>query len=91
MGDVAAGVPEHGVDRGFARAARAHHIAHVGHRVALGFELADQLQAAGHAGFQHRHGVQGDVGPGGGVGGGGEIVGVGFTLHLEHRDGDLGG
>ena len=33
--------------------------------------------------------MQGDVGAGGGVGGGGEIVGVGFTLHLEHRHGDL--
>ena len=59
--------------------------------MALGFELSDQLEPAGHAGFQHRRGVQGDVGPGGGVGGGGEVVGVGFAFHLEHRHGDLGG
>ena len=91
MGDVGAGVPKHGIDRRFARAARSHHIAHVGHRMALVLELGDQLQAAGHAGFQHRHGVQGDVRAGGGVGGRREVVGVGFALHLEHADGDLGG
>ena len=91
MGDVGAGVPKHGIDRRLARAARAHDIAHVGHGMALLLELADQLQAAGHAGFQHRHGVQGDVRAGGGVGGRREVVGVGFALHFEHGDGDLGG
>ena len=41
MGDVGAGVPQHRVDGGFAGAAGAHHIAHIGHRIALGLELAD--------------------------------------------------
>ena len=56
--------------------------------MAFGFEGFELLEAAGHAGLEHRCGMQRDVRTRGGVGGRGEIVGVGFPLHLEHRDGD---
>ena len=56
--------------------------------MAFGFECFQLLQAAGHAGLEHRCGMQRDVRTRGGVGGRGEIVGVGFAFHLEHRDGD---
>ena len=88
MRDVIAGVPQHGVDGALAGAAGAHHIAHVGHGVTVLFERGDGLQAIRVPSLQHRQSVKGDIRACGGVGGRGEVVGVGFSLHLEHRHGD---
>ena len=87
-GDVITGVPEHGVDRAFAGAARSHHIAHIGHGMPVLLQGLNGFEALWIAGLQHGQGMQGDVRPGRGVGGGREVVGVGFTLDFEHRHGD---
>ncbi len=88
VGDVAADMPEHGVDPGLAGGAGTHHVAHVGDGMALLFEFRDDLKGAGQAVHQHGLGVQRDVGSAPGLGGRREIVGVGLARHLEDRDGE---
>ena len=88
VGNVVADVPQHGVDRRFARRPRTDHVTHIGDRVALGLQLRQQAQGFRHLGFQHGQGVQRNIGAGGGVGGGRKVVGVGFAGHFQHRDGD---
>ena len=70
VGNVVAGVPEHGVDRTFPGAAGPYHVAHVGHGMTLLFEGCDRFQTLGIPGLEHRQGMQGNVRSGGGVGGG---------------------
>ena len=77
VGDVLAGEPQHGVGGGLAGGAGAHHVADVGHQVALGLEGLQEPQRphlAGHVGhdagpgvLEHGQGVQRDVGPAPGV------------------------
>ncbi len=69
--------------------------------MAFGFEVVDELHGAafailfGHkrcawAGvFEHRQVVHRDVGAAPGVGRGRQVIGVGFTGHFEHGDGDF--
>ena len=69
MGNVIAGVPKHGVDGAFSRASGADHITHIGHGMTFLLQGFNGVESLWITGFQHRQGVQWDVGTGGRVGG----------------------
>ena len=54
MGDVIAGLPEHGIYGAFAGAAGSHHVADVSHGMAFFFEGRDGLQALWIPCLEHR-------------------------------------
>ncbi len=83
--NIRAHVPLHRVDRGLARGAGAHHVAHVGQRQAFFLQLIDCFQAIRHLGDQHFRGVQRNIRTRPGGLRGRKIVGIGLAVHLEHH------
>ena len=96
--NVFASEPQHRVGGGLAAGAGTDHIAHIGHQVALGTQVFEELNRAAFAVFfrhdaragilVHGQRVQRDVGAAPGVGRGRQVVGVDFTGHFEDADGD---
>ena len=88
-GNILAGVPQHGIDRGFSRGTGADHIAHIDHRKALFLQLRQNFEGIFRQPrtriFQHRQRVQGNIRARPRIRRRRQIVRIGLAGHLEHR------
>jgi len=93
-GNVFPSPPQHGVGSGLAGGTGPHHVAHIGHQIALLLQAFQQLHGAPHPGFvrrdagpgifQHGHGVQGNIGTGPGIRRRGQVIRIGFAGDFEN-------
>ena len=96
IGNVLSGEPQDRVGRRLARRTGADHVAHIGDGMALRDQVLQELEGTAHTRLvrrdarprvlEHGQGMQRNVGATPGVRRRRQVVGIGFSVDLEHRD-----